>query len=101
MHLPEGVVVTQRSVGVVMTWQGRAAGRPHRPRSGVLRLLARGLPGKEIAARLVISPKPVRNHIEHIYPKIGASSAAAASLFAMQHGLLCDGCLVAWRSASL
>ena len=37
----------------------------------VLRLVARGLSSKEIAARLVISPKTVRNHIEHIYTKIG------------------------------
>jgi HD-GYP domain-containing protein (c-di-GMP phosphodiesterase class II) len=56
----------------------------------VLRLLARGLSSKEIAARLVISPKTARNHIEHIYAKIGASSRATASLFAMQHGLLPD-----------
>jgi DNA-binding CsgD family transcriptional regulator len=32
----------------------------------------------------------VANHIEHIYVKIDASSRAAASLFAMQHGLLPD-----------
>ena len=56
----------------------------------VLRLLARGLSNKEIAARLVISPKTAGNHIEHIYAKIGASSRATASLFAMQHGLLPD-----------
>ena len=56
----------------------------------VLRLLARGLSSKEIASRLVISPKTARNHIEHIYAKIGASSRATASLFAMQHGLLPD-----------
>ena len=54
----------------------------------VLRLLARGLSNKEIAARLVISPKTVGNHVEHIYTKIDASSRAAAGLFAMQHGLL-------------
>ena len=54
----------------------------------VLRLLARGLSNKEIAARLVISPKTAGNHIEHIYAKIDASSRATASLFAMQHGLL-------------
>ena len=54
----------------------------------VLRLLARGLSNKEIAARLVISPKTVGNHAEHIYAKIDASSRAAAGLFAMQHGLL-------------
>jgi DNA-binding CsgD family transcriptional regulator len=56
----------------------------------VLRLVARGLSSKEIAARLVISPKTARNHIEHIYVKIGAASRATASLFAMQHGLLSD-----------
>jgi HD-GYP domain-containing protein (c-di-GMP phosphodiesterase class II) len=54
----------------------------------VLRLLARGLSNKEIAGRLVISPKTVSNHAEHIYVKIGASNRAAAGLFAMRHGLL-------------
>jgi HD-GYP domain-containing protein (c-di-GMP phosphodiesterase class II) len=56
----------------------------------VLRLAARGLANKEIAERLVISPKTVANHIEHIYAKIDASTRAAASLFAMQHGLFPD-----------
>jgi HD-GYP domain-containing protein (c-di-GMP phosphodiesterase class II) len=56
----------------------------------VLRLLAQGLSNKEIAARLVISPKTAGNHVEHIYSKIDASSRATASLFAMQHGLLRD-----------
>jgi len=56
----------------------------------VLRLVSRGLSSKEIAARLVISAKTARNHIEHIYVKIGASNRAGASLFAMQHGLLPD-----------
>jgi DNA-binding NarL/FixJ family response regulator len=56
----------------------------------VLRLVSRGLSSKDIAASLVISPKTARNHIEHIYTKIGASSRVAASLFAMQHGLLHD-----------
>ena len=54
----------------------------------VLKLLALGLSNKQIAARLVIAPKTAGNHIEHIYTKIGASSRAAAGLFAMQQGLL-------------
>ena len=54
----------------------------------VLRLLARGLSNREIAERLVISPKTVGNHVEHIYAKIGASTRATASLFALRHGLL-------------
>ena len=54
----------------------------------MLTLLARGLSNKEIAKHLVISPKTAGNHIEHIYTKIGASTRAKASVFAMQHGLL-------------
>jgi DNA-binding CsgD family transcriptional regulator len=54
----------------------------------VLRLATRGLSSREIAAGLGISPKTARNHIEHSYAKIGATSRAQASLFAMQHGLL-------------
>jgi HD-GYP domain-containing protein (c-di-GMP phosphodiesterase class II) len=54
----------------------------------VLRLLARGLSNREIAARLVVAPKTVGRHVENIYLKIGASTRATASLFAMQHGLL-------------
>ena len=54
----------------------------------VLRLLAQGLSNKEMAQRLVIAPKTIANHVEHIYAKIDASTRATASLFAMQHGLL-------------
>ena len=44
----------------------------------MLRLLARGLSNKQIAERLVISPKTAGNHVEHIYAKIGASNRAGA-----------------------
>jgi DNA-binding NarL/FixJ family response regulator len=54
----------------------------------VLRLLARGMTNKAIAAHLVIAPKTASNHIEHIYSKIDAPNRAAAGLFAVQHGLL-------------
>jgi HD-GYP domain-containing protein (c-di-GMP phosphodiesterase class II) len=72
----------------------RVARRPEGPAGltprevEVLRLLAQGMSNKETAQRLVISPKTVANHIEHIYAKIGASTRATASLFAMRHGLL-------------
>lgn len=54
----------------------------------VLRLIARGLSTREVAARLVISRKTVANHVEHIYTKIGATNRASAALFATKHGLL-------------
>jgi HD-GYP domain-containing protein (c-di-GMP phosphodiesterase class II) len=56
----------------------------------VLRLLARGRSNRQIAQQLVVSPKTIGKHVEHIYAKIGASTRAAASLYATQHGLLAD-----------
>ena len=54
----------------------------------MLILLARGLSNRQIAQRLVITPKTAGNHVEHIYAKIGATNRAAAAMFAVQHGLL-------------
>lgn len=54
----------------------------------VLALLARGASNRQIARELRIAPKTVGNHIEHIYAKAGVTSRTAATLFAMQHGVL-------------
>jgi DNA-binding CsgD family transcriptional regulator len=54
----------------------------------VLGLVARGHSTRQIAQRLVVSPKTVSNHVEHVYAKIGVSSRAAATLYASQQGLL-------------
>jgi HD-GYP domain-containing protein (c-di-GMP phosphodiesterase class II) len=54
----------------------------------VLRLAARGLSRREMAQRLYVSESTVRTHLEHIYAKIGVSSRAAATLFAVEHDLL-------------
>jgi len=54
----------------------------------VLGLLARGNSTRQIAQRLVVSPKTAANHVEHIYAKLGVSSRAAATLYATQHGLV-------------
>jgi HD-GYP domain-containing protein (c-di-GMP phosphodiesterase class II) len=56
----------------------------------VLRLLARGLPSRRIGEHLEISEKTVGHHIAHIYDKLDVSTRAAATFFAMQHGLLND-----------
>jgi HD-GYP domain-containing protein (c-di-GMP phosphodiesterase class II) len=57
----------------------------------VLGLLARGLATKQLARELEISPKTADHHIENAYRKIGVSSRAAATLFAMQHGIVAWG----------
>ena len=54
----------------------------------VLRLIARGSSIKQVAQQLTISPKTVDTHIQHIYEKIGASTRAGATLFAVEHNLL-------------
>jgi HD-GYP domain-containing protein (c-di-GMP phosphodiesterase class II)/DNA-binding CsgD family transcriptional regulator len=54
----------------------------------ILRLVARGLSNRAIAQRLIVSPKTVGNHIQNIYSKIGVSTRAAATFFAMQHHLI-------------
>ncbi len=54
----------------------------------VLRLAARGHAIKAIAQQLQVAPKTVDNHIQHIYGKTGLATRAAATLFAMEQGLL-------------
>ena len=66
------------------TWPGGLTAREVE----VLALLARGHSNRQIAQRLVVSPKTAANHVEHIYSKLGVSSRAAATLYATQHGLL-------------
>lgn len=57
----------------------------------VLRHLARGTTTREIGEALGLSPKTVDNHIQSIYAKIGVKTRGAATLFAMEHGLLTPG----------
>jgi HD-GYP domain-containing protein (c-di-GMP phosphodiesterase class II) len=54
----------------------------------VLRLAARGLSNRQIAEALIVSPKTVGHHVQHIYDKIGVSTRVGATLFALQHGLV-------------
>ena len=51
----------------------------------ILALVARGLSNREIAERLVLSAKTVRNHVERTYAKIGATNRVGASLYALEH----------------
>ena len=65
----------------------------------VVGMLARGLQTKEIAAALGISAKTADRHIQNAYRKIGVSTRAAATLFAMEHGLVAWGELPIARPA--
>jgi len=54
----------------------------------VLRLVAGGLTNNEIATELFLSPKTVSRHLSNIFTKIGVSSRASATAFAVEHHLL-------------
>jgi putative nucleotidyltransferase with HDIG domain len=83
-------------VRAVLDTAGRVSRRARTPWPGglsdreveVLRLVARGVSNKEVAATLVISPRTAEHHVQHIYAKIGVSTRAGAAMFAMEQGLL-------------
>jgi DNA-binding CsgD family transcriptional regulator len=53
----------------------------------VLRLIAEGKSGREIAEALVISVRTVERHIENIYHKTGTHGRAQATAYALANGL--------------
>ena len=54
----------------------------------VLALVAAGKSNHAIAAELFISDHTVRRHLQNIFRKLGVSSRAAATAFAVQHDLI-------------
>lgn len=96
-QVKQGKLDSQAVTAIIESVTGR---RPTAPQANianltereleVLRLLAAGQTTRQIAQTLVISPKTADHHIQHIYNKIGVSTRAAATLFALQHNLLKD-----------
>jgi DNA-binding NarL/FixJ family response regulator len=54
----------------------------------ILRLVAGGQANKQVAYQLRISEKTVRNHISHIYEKLGIYDRTQAVLYAVRKGLI-------------
>jgi HD-GYP domain-containing protein (c-di-GMP phosphodiesterase class II) len=82
------------AVGAVLEAAGHQTPRIRRPaglterEAEVVGLLARGLQTKQVANALGISAKTADRHVQNVYAKIGVSTRAAATLFAMEHGLV-------------
>jgi HD-GYP domain-containing protein (c-di-GMP phosphodiesterase class II) len=85
------------AVAAVLEAAGQRAPRLERPAGlterevEVVALLARGLQTKQVARALGISVKTADRHVQNAYRKIGVSSRAAATLFAMEQGLVAWG----------
>ena len=94
------------AVAAVLAAAGHRAPRLERPgrlterEADVIAMLAGGLQTKQVARALGISVKTADRHIQNAYRKIGVSSRAAATLFAMEHGLVAWGELPIARSAA-
>jgi len=54
----------------------------------ILRLLASGMANKQIAYRLKISEKTVRNHVSNMYEKLNIFDRSQAVLYAVRKGLV-------------
>jgi HD-GYP domain-containing protein (c-di-GMP phosphodiesterase class II) len=95
---PDAVAAVIEAAGQRAPKLERPAGLTERE-AEVVAMLARGLQTKQVAHALGISTKTADTHVQNAYRKLGVSTRAAATLFAIEHGL------VAWadlpRAAAL
>jgi DNA-binding NarL/FixJ family response regulator len=54
----------------------------------ILKLMASGMANKQIAYKLHIGEKTVRNHVSNLYEKLGIADRAQAALYAVRKGLV-------------
>jgi HD-GYP domain-containing protein (c-di-GMP phosphodiesterase class II) len=86
----EAVIAVIEAAGQRAPRLERPAGLTERE-AEVVSMLARGLQTKQVARALGISAKTADHHIQNAYRKIGVSTRAGATLFAMEHGLVGTG----------
>ena len=53
----------------------------------VLKLIAEGMINKEIATKLYISEKTVKNHVSNIFRKLNVSDRTQAAIYALKHNI--------------
>jgi DNA-binding CsgD family transcriptional regulator len=83
------------STDEAIAYAQRGRGERKRPSSGwgsltpteldVVRLVAEGIPNKDIATRLFVSPRTVQSHLRHVYNKLGLTSRVQLAQEAARH----------------
>jgi HD-GYP domain-containing protein (c-di-GMP phosphodiesterase class II) len=96
---PDAVTAVVEEAGQSVPRIERPAGLTERE-AEVVGMLARGLQTKQVARALGISIKTADRHIQNAYGKTGVSTRAAATLFAMEYGLVAWGELPIERRAA-
>ena len=89
LDLPEAASYAVHQIAVALSSLGQRdglAGLTARE-TQVLELLAEGSTTRAISERLFISAKTADNHIQHIYTKLGVTNRAAATRWALEHGI--------------
>jgi DNA-binding CsgD family transcriptional regulator len=54
----------------------------------VVRLVAEGIPNKDIATRTFVSPRTVQSHLRHVYNKLGLTSRVQLAQEAVRHSVV-------------
>lgn len=57
----------------------------------ILKLLVGGLSNQEIASRLYLSEKTIKNHLTSVFRKFGVSDRTQAALYALKHKVIDEG----------
>lgn len=85
-------VFTAGLAGLVLGEYRRMAGTSDQPQltdreTEVLRLVAKGMTARQIAERLVISPRTVENHVQSTLHKLQLHNRVELARYAIEHGL--------------
>jgi len=98
LDLNDAAVYARQQIDSALRHPSPQAGQARQARPGglsrreieVLRLVADGRTAGEIATQLFISPRTAEHHIQNVYTKIGVSSRAAATRWAVKHRVVGD-----------